>query len=246
MLILFSTNPFSSALEPILLISYLLGGMLLKNNLPRLHFYFKQLIPNFKKSDIANSIPLLAVLFLWFLSFYLWFEGESTIWALNNSISEIGFVPWYVYPVRLGVPGLFSVLALLISSRVKAAQISEKLGKILLIIGVLFILGTLISFMKIFYFPISFWEIRILRYSLSAFAALAGSMLLLYALEIAKTSIKNTRSMHFKWLTKLLATLLISIIFIAGAMSTLFALDYSFSQPRRSINSDTSTFVNSI
>jgi hypothetical protein len=230
-------NAFSNVgiLESFLLLIYLIGGWLVSIAKPRITF-FKKIVSHIKQiSGIALSVYLL-VFFLWFLSFYFWFNQESRIWSLNAAITDIGFVPWYIYPIRLGVAGLFTVLALLFSTKL-SNSISKHFSIIILLIAVLFIFGVSISFIKIFYFSINFWEIRILRYSFSAFVALTAAIFTIYLFDLTRKRIfKN--SIKGRSLYKVGAVILVSITVVSGTMSTLFAVDYSFSSNRRQVSQD--------
>jgi len=208
---------------------------------------FKKVIAYTKHSRIVHTGISMLILFLWLSSFYLWVNEEATLWNLRSMIGDAGIVPWYVYPMRLGIVGFFALLALLFKDNIHG--FSE--GKLrhfatFLILAVTFlILGKIITVTRVYYLTIDYWEIRILRYFLHAVVSVIAAMFTLYLFNIVLQRIRVTHTKKRAFSLRLLTAIFLASLIVVGTMSTVFTIDYWADRQRRAVTKDLgiATFV---
>ena len=186
----------------------------------------------------------LIVIFLWLFSFFIFSQEELTLSNYTSMLSRIGFVPWYVYSIRLGITGLFAILAFLFKDQIQLMfkKESRYFFAFLILSLAFFVFGNSITIVKVFYSPIDYWEIRILRLFLQATISIPAALFTLYLLNMVRQ--------HFNHLTvrkvlkkrilsiKMLVGIALAAIVIIGTMSTVFTIHYWSLQPRNDIAGD--------
>ena len=102
----------------------------------------------------AMSILRIALVAAYGFSMMAWFFGDFK----TSTVSETGQVPWFLYPIVLGVPGLLVILGL------KDREILANPSVRLMVTGivVLLVTGRILSFLNINFFVTGYWEKRFL------------------------------------------------------------------------------------
>lgn len=227
--------------ESLLLLVYLIVTTVLMFASDRKMFVsFKKVITYVKYNRTMQISISMSILFLWLLSFYFWAQEEATLWNLRDISADIGFVPWYTYPMKLGMVGFFGLLALLLKDDIRSflGRTSLHYATFLILVAALFVFGKIITITKIYYLSVDYWEIRILRYFLHGFVAIIAAMFVLYLFNFIKHRIRQIEIKKQGLSLKLLTAILLALVIVAGTMSTVFSVDYRANQPRRAVTKD--------
>ena len=161
----------------------------------------------------SKSIKVLAYAFLvFFMAGVLgWFPSAATF--SMTSVSNIFLVPWFFYPVRLGIIGFFGLLGIIII----ANKYSENA---LFVFPFLFftawIFGRIISFVNVNLFNTNYYEWRFLFFS---FAAVSITSTLL--LKFLQQKLMQKKS----WRRISLSAFLISLLVLVGISSTFLTIE---------------------
>lgn len=114
---------------------------------------------NLKRWD-KEIVSFLLALYLAGLVIWLLHLGQVDV----NAIYDLGQVPWFFYPVLLGVPGLLAILSL-----------EYKFPKeFALLVFVSLLMGRTITYYKLFVGPLSYWEYRFPFYASLGLAVLSS------------------------------------------------------------------------
>jgi hypothetical protein len=130
-----------------------------------------------------------------------------------NSVGNTFLVPWFFYPVLLGIVGILGLIGMII--------LSDKYPKnALMIFPLLFfiawIVGRVVSVVNVSLFNVGYWEWRFIFYSFAAVCI--TSSILIHYLRQKITPIKSIRRMC-------LCTFLISILVLVGISSTFLTIE---------------------
>jgi hypothetical protein len=133
-----------------------------------------------------------------------------------TDVAETLFVPWMMYPVRLGLPGLLGLIGLLNLYEFDKENLS--LFAYMFFSSIIF--GRFLSYINVYLFPTNFYEQRFIQ------AALLPSISILAALAIkpVMVNISTLRNIDIKRLFAI--TTVISLIVIIGTNSMLLAYYY--------------------
>jgi len=143
-------------------------------------------------------------------------------WALllgsfhTSQVDATGYVPWFMYPVMLGVNGLLAVLALYY---VAGRKPYEGLGLLVAFMIVTFLLGRAVSITNNVYFDTGYWEKRFVWFIKIPLAALAPITVIFI---VDKLKGKNLRPL----LKALAAVTIVGIIVSYGMPTTFLNLEY--------------------
>ena len=219
--------------ESSLLLVYLILTALLMFASPKIFHSFKNAIAYIKHNQTVHVSISILILFLWLLSFYLWIQEELTS-------TDIGFIPWYTYPMRLGVVGFFALLTLLLKDNIRHSSegVLRHFATFLILAGTLFVFGKIITITKIYYLSINYWEIRILRYCLHAVVAVIAAMFALYLFNFIRHRIRVAQMKKSALSLRLLTAIFLALVIVVGTMSTAFTIDYWANHPRRPVTKD--------
>jgi len=234
--VFFTTGFWESAL----LLVYLTIATLMMFTSQKLLDSFKRVIKHIKHSRTVHISISTLILFLWLLSFYLWVQEEPTLWDLRSISTDIGFVPWYTYPMRLGIVGFFALLALLLKGNICSFSMekSRHFTTFTVLAGGLFVFGKIITITKIYYLSVGYWEIRILRYFLHAVVAVIATMFALYLFDFIRYRIHVAQTKKSALSLRLLTAIFLALVIVVGTMSTVFTVDHWANQPRRPVRKD--------
>ena len=192
-----------------------------KKILHHINFYIKFI--NYKK-----FYPVLCGIII---SCYLF--GFLT-WAISNDINsasfmETGVVPWFAYPLMLGIVGLLALLTI----RYLGVILPNSSVSILLIsISLMFILGKVLSFVNLNFMITQLGEKRMIIYVLIFSAVLA---------PIPLVKLMSHLRPSRKFFTNVAYSVLISLIVISGFSSLALKSEFWFNHSRANLLNDADT-----
>ena len=188
---------------------------------------------------LPNSLPRVLVVLicsLWLLSFFFWFQQKPILFEIQAISGDIGLVPWYTYPMRLGLIGFLAILGALSSDRIRVHL--KEMWPYFVAFGVLalvlFIFGKFVTVTKLYFFALNYWEIRILRFYIHAVISLLAAMSIVYLISLIRNQASRWKPAFFR---SSLA-ILVSTIIIFGTTSTVLSVNFWGGQPRYSVERD--------
>jgi hypothetical protein len=152
--------------------------------------------PKFKHARAARfrlrSTSKILVLLIALLYFVALLSSISLISSFHTAqVDAIGVVPWYMYPLGLGITGLLSMVALYYITEKEGAYKSLSFFIAFMIFA--FIAGELVSIMNLYFFNVNYWEKRFIWFIKLPLALLAPIPILLLIDRLRKRfSINNT------------------------------------------------------
>jgi hypothetical protein len=161
----------------------------------------------------AKFFKVLAYAFIVFFTAGLlyWFPSASTF--SMSSVGNIFLVPWFFYPVRLGIIGFLGLLGIIII----ADKYSDNTTVVFpFLFFTAWTLGRIVSFVNINLFNTSYYEWRFIFFSFAAVSI--TSALFLKFLQKKLTPTKSLRRLT-------LTTFLISILVLVGISSTFLTIE---------------------
>ncbi|MBS7635703.1 hypothetical protein KEJ34_09580, partial [Candidatus Bathyarchaeota archaeon] len=166
------------------------------------------------------KITLYLIIFLYFLGLITWIGGIPLFhtWA----VVEIGSIPWFIYPVFLGVLGILGLFSIYHLSQGGESANSFMPFIALSIFSLLF--GRTLTFVNLNLFNTGYWEKRMTAYFFLAFSILAPISMLKFVdtIKTYKNKIKNI----------ITTTILISTVTVYGIQSIFIVLEHwSMVQP---------------
>jgi len=188
--------------------------LILCSILPRLHF------PDFKEMIKLNARfigVLVIVTFLFFMLFELFLQIKS--------VDNFAVVPYYYFPIKLGIGGFFAIVFLLMISHKSISKFSS----LLLLLSAVFVLDFFLyhSYYPLYSFVNSFVEeFRFIRDVLWPLIAIAGSIGIYVTFKrLLKSQFKN-KLVKINVKTALLCAIIVAFLF-TGAFSNLLKVEYS-------------------
>ena len=161
----------------------------------KIHFFKNIKLPRklFRLSSILIVSFYLVGLLSWFFS-----DFDTSIFK------TVGVVPWYIYPLMLGIPGLLSLISIRYLDQIKP---NNFVFFLLMMIPFMFILGQILSYINVNIMTTSFWEKRLVMYIFVASCLLAPIPL-----------VKFLKGIEFKrkFLSNISLAVIISVIVISG------------------------------
>lgn len=164
-----------------------------------------------KASQFLVPFALFSTLYIYILSLMIWFNILPSF-EIGKTVSGLGvdFVPWYIYPVRLGITGLiflFVLVGMIINSRFREkTKGSFQFCFLILIVSI--VVG------KLFHILPVYMESR-----LTTFMWFALSPIVAFALVNLCSSIKKTSR-------KVVSAVLVTLILIVGFLSPIYYVEY--------------------
>ena len=174
--------------------------------LGRIHF-------NVKSIDTKRIFPIISAIMtsIYLIGLLVWFlSGDFQ----SFSIYQLGVVPWFMYPLLLGILGLLSLLTIRYLGEILP---NSYMAIVLIFIPFLLLTGQLLSFLNINFFDTGFWENRILTYIFIS-VSIIGSIGLIKFVDVL-----NSRK---KFLTKISCSIIISLVIILGFSITALQFEY--------------------
>ena len=180
---------------------------------------------------------IFALALLYFASLLLWFSGDVSF-SFGN-LNRFGYVPWFLYPVKLGLIGLQAIIAIYLLTINSNPQYCQKEILAILVSALLLIIfsramsALQMQYVYEFTFNPNSWLSEVLRKNLLSFRE--ERMFEIFKIPLAMiASIAFRRHIIDKLkeksqLTKYLSTSsLISLILISGTASTLLGFTYYY------------------
>jgi hypothetical protein len=152
--------------------------------------------------------------FVYVLGLLVWVAGVPSF--STRLVVDVGLIPWFIYPVFLGVVGLLMLVALyyLIQDYEKRALLMPFIALIIFS----FVFGRSLTYVNIYFFDAGYWEKRFTAYLYLASAVIAPLTLHRF---FAKSRL------NYGGLKKtLLSTVTICLIVIYGFQSMFIVLEY--------------------
>jgi hypothetical protein len=190
-------------------------------------------IDRFSKGRQAITITAFLLL-LYFASLLLWFSGSLTFDF--GGLNLFGYVPWFLYPVKLGVIGILAILAtciLFTSSKYRSRELVALLASALLMIFVSRLVSTIqMSYTSQFTFNPNSWFSEAIRQTILGFREermfelFKVPLAILAAIVLGENILIRTKLKKTKLSNYLVVSGLISLILISGMASTLLGFEY--------------------
>jgi len=184
-----------------------LSLFLRKKILNKLHFFKNIKLP--RKLFRLSSILIVSIYLIGLIS---WFFSDFQ----TSIFKTVGVVPWYIYPLLLGIPGLLSLISIKYLDQIKP---NSFVFFLLIMIPFFFILGHILSYINVNIMTTSFWEKRFIIYIFLASCLLAPIPL-----------VKFMKGIEFKrkFLSNISLAVIISVIVIAGFSTTALQSEFWF------------------
>jgi len=181
-----------------------------------------------------TGLPIVTfLLLLYFASLLLWFSGSLTFDF--TGLNRFGYVPWLLYPVKLGVAGILAIVAIYIffrDSRYHSRELGALLASLLLMIFVSRLVSTMqMQYVSKFTFNPNSWFSESIRKSILSFREermfeLFKMPLAIIASLLFGKMVQKTKSKNHKPFSQLTVVALISLILITSISSTLLGFQY--------------------
>jgi hypothetical protein len=189
--------------------------------LPSISMLWRQkVLPNIRYSvkfirDKRFYLVLSTVfVFIYLLGFLIWLFVED---FKTSSVDDIGVVPWFIYPLMLGIVGL---LALLSIKYLHSILPNSSVAILLTSIVCIFLLGRVVSFVSLNFIIVGYWEKRFVMV-IFLFVSLLAPIALVKFMENVQVKRKELRTNAF-------IITLISLIIISGFSSMALQYEYWF------------------
>ena len=174
-----------------------------------------------------RTVILVSLLYIVCLCLIIWAQMRSTIFNNFTYITDVGMVPWYTYPVMLGI---FSLIVIAGLFRYKSILKEDKrMIALFLSLSVLFIiLGRLLTFINTHNtLSFQFWEIRTVSWARLFLVIVAAYFSVLFLDNICSKLKKDRFTTLNKRLPKtILVGCIIAVIVFASCASTLVKIGY--------------------
>ncbi len=176
-------------------------------NFPKISFKLKS-----NKKNFINIIFIL-IIFLYVVSFLTWVSINDTFHT--EYFAKSGLIPWFLYPLILGINGLLMINSLPLIANNKFSRISVFVYLIVFTIT----FGALISFVNLNLFQTSYFERRLLVFLKVGLALFAPIPILFLSDKLKMIKI------HFKFKI-FLSILLVAFVVVYGISSSFLNLEY--------------------
>ncbi len=156
------------------------------------------------------------------------YVAGTMFWLADPSFSmsmvyETLFVPWFLYPVRLGLVGFLGLIGILVAR--KHSNDTAVLFALMFFSTLVF--ARLLSYVNVYFFTTGFFEARFIQASLLPSASILAAL----GIKPLMTKIRSLR--HLTVRRALIITLTSSLIVIVGTTSTFLAYDYTIESSKR-------------
>lgn len=175
--------------------------------------------PKFQHKPRLRSTSKILVLLIALLYFVALLSPISLISSFQTAqVDAIGVVPWYMYPLILGITGLLSMVALYYIAEKGGAYKSLSFFIIFMIFA--FIAGELVSVMNLYFFDVNYWEKRFIWFIKLPLALFAPIPILLLIDRLRKRFSIN------KALRTVASVALIGTVCLYGISTTFLNVEY--------------------
>lgn len=183
----------------------------------KVHFSLRAIQDLICKFKRFKTLAVFLVLYLMGLSFIVWTTSPLSLSYLWEQ--GYGTIPWYYYPLKLGVVGF---LALGSIAMINVSQRKET--KFLVLSGILILaLAKLLSLANTSLFWIGFREFRLVPHLLIPLSIMSAYCLSELTKWIRYPLLLSNRHYNYR---KLVATSLLALVFIAGVCTTILQVQF--------------------
>jgi hypothetical protein len=168
-----------------------------------------------RKFSLAYTSKLMwLVLFSFVTALLAWFSLFGSF--STSQVDNTGVVPWFIYPLVLGITGLLTMITLYFINT--NAGPYKPLRFFVALLAFVFLAGTLVSFFNLYVFNLDYWEKRFVWIIKLSLALLSPIPILLFV-----DKLKTGVSINFKKITSIV---LIGIICLYGVSTTFLNVEY--------------------
>ncbi len=158
--------------------SIVLPSVLLTVSLIVRHFHSKIPSAKYPLKEFLKSTPKIIVI----LSIFAYVAAMFAFFSLSNSfhtwqVDSLGVVPWFMYPLILGITGVLSLPTLYYIAKGSDSLLGLKFFVAFMFFA--FFAGALVSIMNIYFFSVDYWEKRFVWFIKIPLALLSPIPLLL-------------------------------------------------------------------
>ena len=165
-------------------------------------------------SNLLVKTVLYVVIFLYFIGLIVWVTGVPSFHT--RFIVEVGSIPWFIYPVILGVTGILTLASFHYLFR--DSKVKRWLTLFVALIIFSFIFGKVLTIVNVNFFYAGYWEKRFTSYFFLASAIVAP-------LSMVKV-IENIKANQERFKSTIIVATIISIVVIYGVQSSFTVLEY--------------------
>ncbi|HEY7227750.1 MAG TPA: hypothetical protein VH481_06465 [Nitrososphaeraceae archaeon] len=182
--------------------------------LPKMRFHTR-----FGIGEKFYSALSLALIAAYLFGFFAWFFSED---FRTSSVYNIGAVPWFIYPLMLGIVGLLAILSVrYLSEYMPNSSISIILAAII----IMFLFGRVVSFLNfnLNYIASGYWEKRFLVFLFLFLSLLAPISLIKFREQVVLLEVnrKNRQFIGSAFLASI-----VGLIVVSGFCSTALQSEY--------------------
>jgi len=167
------------------------------------------------KNRTFLEIVVLSLIFAYAVAFLTWTTSADSFHTWQ--VDAFGLVPWFMYPLMLGVNGLLAIIALYYLTRdVKSYEV---VALFLAFMIFTFVAGRIVSTINLYFFDAGYWEKRfiwLIKLSLAVFAPIP----ILFSIDRLK---KGNIHVNVKTVA---SVAIIGIIVLYGVSTTFLNLEY--------------------
>lgn len=180
------------------------------------------------------AVSLLLTLYL--ASMLLWFSGQLQFNFFGLGLNKFGYVPWFLYPVKIGVAGILAIIAVYLIFWRSKTDIKEMAAILVSAILMIFI-SRLISMIQMkcafeFTFNPNFWPLETIRQNILAFREermfelFKIPIAIIASLTLSRYAFRKMRIQKSNLKAYLKITGVASLILISGISSTILGFEY--------------------
>lgn len=164
---------------------------------------------------ILSKKMLLAALFIYGVAFFTWFSVSESFTVAQ--VGTTGLVPWFLYPLMLGVNGVLALVSLYVLDG--NSKFYKPLTFFITFLMFTFIFGRLVSIINVNFFDAGYWEKRFIWLIKIPLAIIAPISLLILVDKISKTN-------FLRKIKTLTISIIIATLVLSGISTTFLNLDY--------------------
>jgi hypothetical protein len=179
--------------------------------------YKIELYPKFRFGGRFYFFLSVALTAVYLFGYIAWFFSED---FRTSSIYTVGAVPWFIYPLMLGITGLLAILSIRYLNEILP---NSSVSLLLAVILIMFIFGRFITFLNfnLSYLASGYWEKRFLVFLFMFLSLLAPISLIKFREQIVNLELKTKKQHSYRiaFLTAIIGTIVVSG-FCSSALQT--------------------------
>jgi hypothetical protein len=173
-----------------------------------------------KWDTFTRNIPRVAMALLLFLYVLAIIIHIASDFYYSGYMMNMRMVPWYIYPLKLGVAGLIMVTGIGIIV-LRGGGLSRDIKFLLVTILTLLVFGKIVSYIKVTYFSFPYEEMRTVDEMFPIVALATG-----WILAKAFSKMRSLQHMRSHFMKKMGSGLFIALIIASGSLSSLLSPEF--------------------